>query len=331
MNSLSEPGLAALSDTVLQLHRGSRNWPAASFAQRACELLQAVVPFDACLWSSARAGAVPGAALALQGLYSQGLDNQALALCMQGGSPGTVLSAEHPEPLSQRRVELHLWRFDAAAAFSAGEQGALQFLMPHLVETQRENRLGRATVDDQAPTAARSHALCDLEGALLDLDLQCLALLRVEWPRWCAPALPEPLRRAVLDFAGAAIDNAHTNTLAARPIPAGPAATAPATLARNPPPAAFHGRQVTVLLTRCGEAVLLEVRRRAAVDRLSERQRSIAELYARGRTGAMIAAQLELAESTVNNHLGAIFRKLAVSSKLQLADAMRSGGLTPHA
>jgi two-component system uhpT operon response regulator UhpA len=87
--------------------------------------------------------------------------------------------------------------------------------------------------------------------------------------------------------------------------------------------APFHGRQITVLMTHSGTLLLLEVRRRAAVDRLSTRQRDIALLYAEGHTGPQIATQLGLSPSTVNNHLGVVFKKLAVSNKVQLLNAMR--------
>jgi DNA-binding CsgD family transcriptional regulator len=176
---------------------------------------------------------------------------------------------------------------------------ALQFLMPHLVEAQRENRLSRAHAGDDLAPARRSHALCDADGLLQQVDEQGLALLRTEWPRWCATRLPEPLAEAAA-FAMAApgVDAA----------------------ASTPP---FHGRQITVLMTRSGGLLLLEVRRRAAVDRLSTRQRDIALLYAEGRTGPQIASQLGLSPSTVNNHLGVIFKKLAVSNKVQLLNAMR--------
>jgi DNA-binding CsgD family transcriptional regulator len=165
--------------------------------------------------------------------------------------------------------------------------------MPHLVEAQRESRLGRPVGDAGAAPPLRSRALCDPAGTLLDMDAHCLALLRAEWPRWSAPALPALLRAALTG-----------GWLRAQP---------------------FHGRQITVLMSRCGDGLLLEARRRGPVDRLSDRQRGIAELYAAGRTGSEIAAQLGLAESTVNNHLGAIFKKLEVSNKLQLATAVREG------
>jgi two-component system uhpT operon response regulator UhpA len=304
------PALAALSHAVLQLHRGSREWPAASFTARACELLGSVIAFDACLWGSVAADAPEGSPPALHSLHTQGLSEAALALCLAGSGEPPALEATQIEPLAARRVILQLWRHPGAPAPLAADaladdradQQALQFLMPHLVEAQRENRLSRAHAGDELAPARRSHALCDADGLLQQVDEQGLALLRTEWPRWCAARLPEPLAEAVAFAMVAPGDGA-------------PAPTPPA------PP--FHGRQITVLMTRSDGLLLLDVRRRAAVDRLSTRQRDIALLYAEGHTGPQIARQFGLSPSTVNNHLGVIFKKLAVSNKVQLLNAMR--------
>jgi len=294
--------LEALSQVVLQLHRGSRDWPSAHFTARACELLGGLIPYSACLWGSARADSPAGNRLDMQGLYSEGLQGEALALCLAGMGTQPDLQAAQAEPLAARRVELRLWRSLTQTPATEGERSALNFLMPHLVEAQRENRLSRAYDTEAAAPARRSHVLCDAEGVLQQVDEHGLALLRSEWPRWAAARLPEPLARAVALHAAAIAQNGGAAE-----------ATVP-----------FHGRQVTVLITRSADALLLEVRRRSMVDRLSPRQRDIATLYASGQTGPQIATHLKLSPSTVNNHLGAIFKKLAVSNKVQLLNAMRA-------
>jgi two-component system uhpT operon response regulator UhpA len=235
----------------------------------------------------------------LHSLYTQGLSPQALALCLAGDGQPPTLQATQLEPLAARRVMLQLWRHPEATLPTDAERQALQFLMPHLVEAQRENRLSRAHAGEQKAPARRSLALCDAGGVLQQVDEQGLALLRTEWPRWYATRLPEALAEAAV---------------AALAAPSG---------SDNAALAPFHGRQITVLMTRSGKLLLLEVRRRAAVDRLSTRQRDIALLYAEGQTGPQIASQLGLSPSTVNNHLGLVFKKLAVSNKVQLLNAMR--------
>ena len=296
-SALGASRMAALSQAVLQLHCGSRDWPASAFDTRAVETLAAVVPHTACLWGSVPEDAVPSTPPAVHGLFCQGLDAAALAACLAGGGSVPGLHAEQLEPLAGRRVALRLWREADQPPFDEGDRQALAFVLPHLVEAQRENRLGRALVPEGAERARRSLVLCDASGRLQQVDAHGLTQLRLEWPRWLGTMLPPALVAALRD-----------GLAQARPEAALPT---------------FFGRVVTVLMVRSGELVLLEIRRRAAADRLSTRQRDIAGLYTGGHSGPQIADRLGLSASTVNNHLGVVFKKLAVHNKLQLAEALR--------
>lgn len=63
-------------------------------------------------------------------------------------------------------------------------------------------------------------------------------------------------------------------------------------------------------------------------DRLSEREREVAERVAQGASNKEIADQLNITERTVKAHLGAIFEKLGVRDRLQLSlrvNGARSG------
>ena len=52
--------------------------------------------------------------------------------------------------------------------------------------------------------------------------------------------------------------------------------------------------------------------------KLSEREMMIAERYAGGKTYKQIASELNIAPSTVRNHLAAVYRKLGVQNKPEL-------------
>jgi DNA-binding CsgD family transcriptional regulator/GAF domain-containing protein len=57
-------------------------------------------------------------------------------------------------------------------------------------------------------------------------------------------------------------------------------------------------------------------------DTLTHREREIAQAYAGGETYHQIAKRLSIAPSTVRTHLTAIYRKLGVSSKLELHNVL---------
>lgn len=60
-------------------------------------------------------------------------------------------------------------------------------------------------------------------------------------------------------------------------------------------------------------------------ERLSPREQEIASAYANGDTYHTIAGQLCIAPSTVRTHLATIYRKLGVSSKLELHKVLEGG------
>jgi DNA-binding NarL/FixJ family response regulator len=84
--------------------------------------------------------------------------------------------------------------------------------------------------------------------------------------------------------------------------------------------------------------VLTEMRRREApgnsddrLERVTPRERQIVELLSAGASNKEIAKQLNVTERTVKAHLTAIFRKLGLSGRLQLALFALEHGRSPRA
>jgi DNA-binding CsgD family transcriptional regulator len=62
---------------------------------------------------------------------------------------------------------------------------------------------------------------------------------------------------------------------------------------------------------------------RSRVDGLTPAERRVADLVAKGRTNAEVAAALFLAERTVASHLTHVYAKLGVRSRTELARMLR--------
>ncbi|MBO3744739.1 response regulator transcription factor [Streptosporangiaceae bacterium NEAU-GS5] len=65
----------------------------------------------------------------------------------------------------------------------------------------------------------------------------------------------------------------------------------------------------------------------APFPELTEREREVLDLVARGLTNAAIAARLVVSEKTVRNHVSNVFTKLHVASRAEAVARARDGGL----
>ena len=61
-------------------------------------------------------------------------------------------------------------------------------------------------------------------------------------------------------------------------------------------------------------------------DELTEREREVLELIARGLDNAQIAGQLSLSGKTVRNHINGIFSKLHIPNRAQAIVRAREAG-----
>jgi DNA-binding CsgD family transcriptional regulator len=95
--------------------------------------------------------------------------------------------------------------------------------------------------------------------------------------------------------------------------------------------AAHAARRADGLLRRCGHprSPALELPSPMGGE-LTEREREIATLAARGRTSPQIAEALYLSVRTVDTHLHRVYRKLLIDGRHQLADALGAGDGDPQ-
>ena len=89
-------------------------------------------------------------------------------------------------------------------------------------------------------------------------------------------------------------------------------------------------RPLAVLWPRAAQAYAQE-RATSAEFNITERERQVLELLARGLLATSIASRLNLSPRTVHKHLGNIYRKLGVHDRLVAVGVARANGLLPEA
>lgn len=313
-----------ISETVLQLYRGSREWPFDVFQARALSLLQHVVAFDSALWGTAKAtGAIQTAYLNNQppdmlNVYSN-LESQDVLHRQAIANPGVTMNlrdlvsrqdfertsfyrgfARHHKmeaalstAILQKTMPLldfvSLWRRNPRRQFTAHERLSIEFLMPHLIESHHVNRLNPISRSGSWSTGRRFGAVCDRRGALHQADDRFISLLRSEWPDWRTTEMPDEVCAAFCEGAGK-----------------------------------FSGKKIYIESFPLGNLILLRGRKKASVDRLGHRERLVAESYASGHTYSEIAGSLKVSPATVRSQIESVYKKLAVANKVQLVSVLAS-------
>ena len=320
--NFDEPLGSKLSEAVLQLHRGSREWSLESLPHRAFDVVRGLIPFDSGMWGTAsndphhmhnvhldhqpremieeyiagfqevdpmrdRVSALPGVTVNLSDLMTRE------DLCasrihrefMSKWGLEWVLCTVQIEPVSSLIGFMSLWRNDPGRPFNETERRLKQFLVPHLMDAYRESRVRHIRASAYPAMAARrASAICDRFGVLHVIEDPFLALMREEWPTWRSAQLPQPLSSLLAGVDGRA----------------------------------YRGARVVISMSRIGDLALLEARKIMAMDRLTAREREIADHYSAGRSNQEIADVLRISAATVRNHLSALYRKLEIANKTQL-------------
>ena len=316
--------VAALNETIRDIHALGRTAPATTFKARALELVECAIAFDSAMW-----GTGPAAAKTLHDVYlhrqpsrivdayTAGFRSEDLLRNAAYAKPGTTVDLfDLIEPQAWRQTRIYrdfarlfgiecalctaqvdgpsglisfvsLWRRNARRTFSDRDRQRKQLLMPHLLEAFTAHRTWHLRERLASWDQGRAMALFDEQGVIHQSLGGFVALMNREWPQWSGTQLPRQL--------------AHK--LAGR--------------------AEFRGRRVFIRSSPFDSLQLLEVRARRQVDALSGREREVALLYARGEPYTSIAQTLRLSGATVRNQIARIYRKLDVGNKAELARRLR--------
>lgn len=206
-----------------------------------------------------------------------------------------TLGAATIDPVTQVGELIFLFRSDRDRPFLDDARETLRLAMPHLVaawrqrliwEFARQARRGDALADG----LNQGHAVVDGQGYIHASDAAFGLGMRRAFPGWAGPLLPDRLRSLLRPGSAAVRSNGHGFRL-------------------------LRGDDRHVVKLTDG-----------MTDPLSPAERRVAERFARGMTAAAVAADLGISRMTVRNHLSAIYAKLGLHSKAELARWVERGG-----
>lgn len=182
---------------------------------------------------------------------------------------------------------LSVYRADATHPFTEEERQAIEIVTPHVFAAARHARVNQLRASSRVEDVrGQCAAIVNDVGLVLEAEPSLVALLRLEWPKWSGPHLPPEIVEA---------------------------------LKTSRPSARLVRERIVVRTDASSEGVnLLHVRRTVLADRLTPREREIADAFSQGETYREIGARLGIAPNTVRRHLGNIYEKLGISSKVEL-------------
>jgi DNA-binding CsgD family transcriptional regulator len=317
----------ALSRLLLHLHEAAFSAPVETAKEALLACLRIAISFDSAIWGSGAEDppmifGVAALDFPLDGLIAYGAwQSEDRLRAAASARPGTALRQEdlgpiadhHASPIyggfcrgagiehtlgiadldSDTRVGelIFLFRGPTSPAFSDSERDLLEQCFPHLLTARRRRMLsafarpnGKAQPSAGAETPG--YAIVDDGGHVHASDHGFGLAMRRAFPGWLGPLLPEPLVKLVGNGASA--------------LKAG-------------------GQRFEL---RRGQGRHLLRLADPAAGLLSPAERRVAHLFAQGATSAQVAEQLCLSPLTVRNHVTAIYQKLGIHSKAELARTM---------
>jgi len=323
--------LENLSTLLLELYEARDTVQFPEFQRAALMVVEKKLPFDSAIWGSGAlaTGKEPaGFSIYVHGLpeeewrasYERVRDRD-FTLASALGQPGITANVAVPDrvwadgdaevrayverfgfqhtlltvtrgPVTGLLDYIGIFRADPKNAFSEDERLLQQNLVPHLVafcDRSRMHHLERALHPDRrrwSPAAA----LVDKRGVLCSANSGFVTLMLSEWPDWRGPLLPGALIEVI--SAGHS-----TRTLFSR---------------------------IAVHISAVNDLILLYLREIAPSDRLSQREWDVACAFGRGMSYKEIARQFGIAPGTVRNHLSAVYGKLNISNKAELAHNLKT-------
>lgn len=194
-----------------------------------------------------------------------------------------AISTAIPNPDTGLLEVMSLYRRDPEKNFSPDEQKAKQFVFPLMIETWHHNQIQHLGNLSQNSIAG-SLAICDRKAWIHHAEPRFIDLLKSQWPGWSGPEVPEPVKTW--------LEGVETKTL----------------------------KEKKIVFSRMdlNDMILIQANLIGSMALLTEREEQVAEFFAGGLTYKGIARELSLSPFTVRRHIESIYKKLEVSSKVEL-------------
>ncbi len=193
-----------------------------------------------------------------------------------------ILGSGHFEPRSGLSTLISLYRRDRHADFSAQDRYCMARLLPHLMGAATHAYFLHLECKQTTQTNAAA-AICDQHGFYYEVQERFLDLIDAAFPGYQGQCLP---------FAMPTAGNDQVN------------------------------KHWVASATPMGKLFVVYLRPVNPLDMLTEREKEIVLWITRGLSFKEVAKKLEVAPSTVSNHLYRIYRKLGVTSRTELARIM---------
>ena len=309
---------AQLGAFLLDLYRLAHEAPLAEFQRRVLERLGEAVPFSGAWWGMTRmdrelhssyafnmpadyadhwysirdhdllADLVlnePGVTVHLSGRQLQA-DAEFARFCQLFGTRQSLCTLLK-NPMLNLATFLSLYRNTDVPRFTEAERQFKQLVMPHLWAAWTSNWIAQLVSEEAQRICGRvALAVADQKGVLHAAEPRFSEMMQLDWPQWAGPELPAALLEAM-----------HNGT----PV---------------------RGRQTIMQLHPASGLYLVEARERSPLDRLTPRELAIAQRFGSGKSYKEIAAALPVSPATVRAHLRAIYSKLEISDKTELASLL---------
>lgn len=175
-----------------------------------------------------------------------------------------------------------MWRATHKAVFTARDQSMVGLITSHLRQAITLNRRMRGSTLEEL--GGENQIIADRSGLIRHIDDGALLLLRREYPGWLSSLLPIELVSAL------------TASAAQRHI----------------------GKHIEVSLRPLAELIRLELRPRAAGERLTQAELRVVDMIVRHGNYKAAARAIGVSPATIRNQLHVIYRKLGIRSKVEL-------------